>query len=271
MTRLMRIVPVIAVGIATLLTLGCSSGGGSDDAGSDVTPEVQSEATVSVTTAPSTPAPTPTATALPVLPSLTPYIVQSGDNPTLIAENAGVPQAERDAWIAEMLSLNRVEAQALQIGQTLILPPLADGTLPTVRSNPGAGSGATSSADAAPGATVPDIPPNVVIAQPIVPTPAATSTPAMFAGGGIPFAPTPPFVAFATPPASNGTPVQGGTPTPDVHIWMTSSEASATYYYCDIDQGWHSIPPGSLQTFASEQQLRDALGNSRTKAPESKC
>ena len=51
------------------------------------------------------------------------YTVVSGDTPSGIAEKVGVPAADRDAWIEEMLALNGVPATGLQIGQELILPP----------------------------------------------------------------------------------------------------------------------------------------------------
>jgi LysM repeat protein len=61
------------------------------------------------------------------------YTVVSGDNPHVIAEKLGVPEAERAAWAEQLLRLNNVSATALQPGQVLQLPA---GT-------PGAGATAT--------------------------------------------------------------------------------------------------------------------------------
>jgi LysM repeat protein len=68
----------------------------------------------------STPTPTPRATA--------PggggtYTVESGDNPTAIAEKLGVPESQRAAWVEQFLALNNVSASGLVIGDVLKLPP----------------------------------------------------------------------------------------------------------------------------------------------------
>jgi LysM repeat protein len=252
------------VGLASL-TIACLPGGGSDGSPEPTqTPraDVQAARTATLSTATTTPPPT----QLPVLPTLTSYVVKSGDYPTLIAENAGVPANEQDAWIAEMLALNGVEATSLQIGQKLILPPYGNGTAPTIRSD---------SSDSDPPAA--DI-------EPTETSPEATSTPkpgsTAFAGGGIPFAPTPPFVAFTSPtPLPTNTPLPTATQTPSptptiapgARAWLTSSDDAAKYYYCDLDTGWHNIPSEKLLAFDSEQQLLAIWGRYRTKAPESVC
>ena len=84
-------------------------------------------------------------------------------------------EKEQDAWIAEMLALNGVDAYSLQIGQTLILPPFGDGTLPVVQTDAG-----------------PPAPPAAEIEpEPAGPPPTSTPTPgvAVFGGGGIPVVP----------------------------------------------------------------------------------
>jgi LysM repeat protein len=50
------------------------------------------------------------------------YTVQDGDYPLLIAEKLGVPEAQRDAWVQQLLALNNVSATQLFVGQVLQLP-----------------------------------------------------------------------------------------------------------------------------------------------------
>ena len=52
------------------------------------------------------------------------YTVVSGDSPNGIATKVGVPAAQQQAWVLQMLQLNNVTAQTLQIGQVLQLPPI---------------------------------------------------------------------------------------------------------------------------------------------------
>jgi hypothetical protein len=62
-----------------------------------------------------------------------------------------VPEDEVDAWVAELLALNGVQANALQVGQSLVLPPIggaqASGstgsTGPTAPANTGGPTGST--------------------------------------------------------------------------------------------------------------------------------
>ena len=260
MTHRMRFLPIAVLAGIALSSLACLPGGSGDPPTATATAQANVQA--ARTAALSTATPTPMPTQLPILPVLTTYVVQSGDYPTLIAESAGVPASEQDAWIAEMLALNGVDAHSLQIGQTLILPPLGNGSLPTVRTENASGS-----------------PPAAVI-EPAGPPPTSTPTPAVFAGGGIPFAPTPPFVAFTSPTATpTNTPLPTATPTPSptptiapgARAWLTSSEETATYYYCDLDTGWHAIPAAKLLAFDSEQQLLAIWGRFRTKVPNSAC
>src|SRR5690606_25344800 len=110
----------VALASCTALLLACGSGGNPED---DTRPLLNLEAARTVTSPPAEAAGPPTPTPLPVLPSLTVHVVEPGDTPLLIAEQAGVPPEERDAWIAEMLALNGVTGQTLQAGQKLILPP----------------------------------------------------------------------------------------------------------------------------------------------------
>jgi len=243
-----------------LLCLACLPAGPSARPTSTPVAVVQSTRTASATTA--TPPPSPT---LPVLPALSTYTVQSGDYPMLIAENAGVPAGERDAWVEEMLALNGVEATSLQIGQKLILPPAGVAFGP--RPSPTTSSGVDSAPPAAP----------------VVVEPTATSTPkpsSPFAGG-VPFAATPPFIGGATStPTPTATPKI--TPTPNAtaiptpipagdRAWLTSSDATAKYYYCDLDSGWTNIPSDKLIAFDSEEELLAIWGRHRTKAPDSVC
>ena len=250
-----------------ILATACLPGG--SDTPPTPTPErredVQAVRTVTVLT------PTPAATELPVLPSLGTYTVRSGDNPTLIAEIAGVPPAEQDAWIMEMLSLNGLDAYSLQVGRSLVLPPLADGTVPTV--------------DLADLPAEDPAPPAAVV-EPAQPLPEVTDTPEPQGSppvAGVPFAPTPPFVAFTSPtatdtPTATATPPATPTPSPPPtpippgeRAWLTSSEESARYYYCDLDEGWKDIPPEKLLAFDSEQQLLAVWGRFRERAPDTVC
>ena len=255
-----RVLPSAALAGLASLSIACLPGGsGSPEPTATSAAAVQAARTATLSTA----TPVPSATALPILPVLTSYVVQSGDYPMLIAENAGVPADEREAWIAEMLALNGVEATSLQIGQTLILPPYSNGTLPIVRSD-----------------TIEGAPPAGVL-EPAETSPPATSTPkpgnTPFAGGGVPFAATPPLVGFITPtatPTSTATPGPTATSTavpPGDRAWLTSSDESAKYYYCDLDSGWTNIPAEKLLAFDSEQELLAIWGRYRTKAPDSVC
>ena len=72
------------------------------------------------TTAP----PSTAATATPQ--QATTYTVVAGDNPSVIAEKLRIPAAQRETWIQQLLTLNNTTATALQIGQTLRLPPISN-------------------------------------------------------------------------------------------------------------------------------------------------
>jgi LysM repeat protein len=257
--------------LAALIGVACLPGDGSDSTEPTATPQagVQGARTAPLSSASPTPAPT----QLPVLPVLTTYTVKSGDYPTLIAETAGVPVDEQDAWIAEMLALNGVDATSLQIGQKLILPPFGNGGLPTVRSD-----AADDDEPEPPAAAIEPAEPDDEDEP--APDVTATPTPGAFAGGGVPFAPTPPFVAFTSPsPTPTSTPLPTATPTPSPtptiapgeRAWLTSSEETAKYYYCDLDDGWRDIPAEKLLAFDSEQQLLAIWGRFRTRAPDSVC
>ena len=275
MTLMSRALPLAVFSCLAMLGTACLMGGGSEQTPTPVTTplvtpqaNVQAARTVGLATATATPWPT----VLPARPLDTSYVVQSGDNPTLIAEYANVPAAQRDAWITEMLALNNTDAHSLQIGQKLVLPPLDNGTLPTVAQH-------ETTNDATDG-NQPAPPANIVIAQPI---PQGTPTPKPATGlNGVPIAPTVPFVAFITPtatptPTATATPRVTPTPTPKPTIaageraWLTSSEETAVYYYCDLDTGWQDIPADKLLAFNSEQQLLAVWGRFRTKAPNSVC
>jgi LysM repeat protein len=52
------------------------------------------------------------------------YTVVAGDSPNGIAAKLGVPAAQQQAWVLQMLQMNNVTAQTLQIGQVLQLPPI---------------------------------------------------------------------------------------------------------------------------------------------------
>jgi hypothetical protein len=100
----------------------------------------------------------PTATPKPTnTPAPKTYTVVAGDNPTVIAQKLGVPAADTDSWITEMLALNGASATTLQIGQTLILPPIggnAQGsTGGTAPADTGGPTGSTGSNTANPTAT----------------------------------------------------------------------------------------------------------------------
>jgi LysM repeat protein len=244
------------------LGTACLPGGSSPPP--EPTATLQAEVQVLRATSTSVSSPTPSATPLPIAAPVSTYIVRAGDYPTLIAQNADIPPEKRDAWVRELLALNGVEATSLQIGQKLILPPV-DGSLAPVVVHP--------SSDAAPPASVLE--------------PVATSTPlaagTLFAGG-VPFAATPPRIGFHTPtpeptatsalpPTATATHTPAPTATaipPGVRAWLTSSDEGVSYYYCDLDAGWHSIPPEKLQAFDSEQQLL-AAHTLRIKAPDSVC
>lgn len=51
------------------------------------------------------------------------YVVEGGDTPSFIAEKLGVPPEDRGAWVMELLAINGVQAEFIQVGQELILPP----------------------------------------------------------------------------------------------------------------------------------------------------
>jgi hypothetical protein len=278
MTLWKRALPVAALSCFALFGAACLTGGGSDDPTPIASPSPpQADVEASHTAVVGSPTATPWPTVLPAKPLDATYVVQSGDNPTLIAEYAHVPAAEQDAWIAQLLTLNNTDAHSLSVGQKLILPPLANGTLPTidqaaVAANAGSAGGG-GSGDAS-------LPPNFVLAQPI---PQGTATPTPPTGlNGVPIMPTPPFVAFTSPTA---TPTATSTPKPifpptatpkpifpaGARAWLTASEETAVYYYCDLDTGWKSIPTDKLVAFDSEQQLLAVWGRFRTKAPNSVC
>jgi hypothetical protein len=60
------------------------------------------------------------------------YEVVEGDSAWLIAEKLSVPTGNRDAWVRELLALNDVDELELQVGQTLVLPPIGAGGAGTV-------------------------------------------------------------------------------------------------------------------------------------------
>ena len=255
MTQIKRVPFFVALTAVALLSLACLPGGPASPQ-----PTSTPVAVVQAVRTETLPSPTPKAspTQLPVLPTLTTYIVRSGDYPTLIAENAGVPASDQDAWITEMLALNGVEATALQIGQKLILPPIGLGIAPRIPS--------TTSAAAPPSA-------------PVDTGPAPTSTPKPGTtpnSPNIPFAATPPMIGFPSPTAT-ATPKASPTPTPPPTVapgdraWLTSTDEAAKYYYCDLDSGWTNIPSEKLQVFDSEQALLAVWSRFRTKAPDSRC
>jgi len=248
MTHTKRALPFAALAAIALLGLACLPGG-SGGPRPTATPQIDIQAARTVTVAAPARSPTP----LPVLPVLTRYIVKSGDYPTLIAEEAGVPAALRDAWLEELLALNGVEATSLQIGQELILPPI-DGRTPVARATTAAGN------------------PPAGVLEPQ--TPQSTPTPKPTAHvGPPPFAATPPMVGSlnwtATPGPVTATPEP--TAAPGARAWLTSSDEAALYYYCDLDSGWTNIPAEKLLAFDSEQQLLAIWGRYRTKAPDSVC
>jgi hypothetical protein len=239
--------PLVALTAISLLSLACLPGI-DERPEPTATPRVDVQAARTVAPA----QPTRTATPLPTLPQLTTYIVKAGDYPTLIADHAGVPEDLQDAWIQEMLSLNGVEATALQIGQELILPPFEGSDSIVARatarvSNPPAG-----------------------VVEPVAGTPTPKPTAHV---GPPPFAATPPWVgnlsATATPEPDTTTPeptaAQGN------RAWLTSTDEEALYYYCDLDSGWTNIPADKLVAFDSEQQLLAIWGRFREKAPDSEC
>lgn len=250
-----RVLSIALLAAVALLSLACLPGGNSTPQPT-ATPVANVQAIRTVT--PVTVTPTASPTQLPVLPTLTTYIVKSGDYPTLIAENAGVPASDQEAWVEEMLALNGVEATSLQIGQKLILPPIGLGIAPRLPT--------TSSAAAPPSA-------------PVDTAPAPTQTPKPSTGinsPNIPFAATPPMIGFPSPTAT-ATPKASPTPTPQPTVapgdraWLTSTDEAAKYYYCDLDSGWTNIPSEKLQVFDSEQALLAVWSRFRTKAPDSRC
>ena len=254
MTHLTRALPLAAFAGMSLLSLACLPGGPGNP-GPTATPQVDVQAARTAIASTITPSPT----ALPVLPPLTRYLVKSGDYPTLIAEDTGVPPDQRDAWVEELLALNGVETTSLQIGQELILPPIGIGT-----------------SSRAAVTTTPGNPPAAIV-EPLGGEPDGTPTPSPTAHvGPPPFAASPPLVGFITPTATF-TPVVPSTPTPlptaapGTRAWLTSSDEAALYYYCDLDSGWTNIPGEKLLAFDSEQQLLAIWGRFRTKAPDSIC
>jgi hypothetical protein len=52
--------------------------------------------------------------------------------------------------------------------------------------------------------------------------------------------------------------------------WYTSKAASARLYYCDLDDGWKTLNPSNLRSFASVEDLLSVFPN-RTKVMNSKC
>ena len=174
---------------------------------------------VAGTTPGSTAGPVPTATPEPA-PTETPapatYTVEPGDNPTLIAQSVGVPEDQVDAWVAELLALNDTEATALQVGQTLNLPPIngqGPGTVPANTGDPGAAPTNTPVTQAEPTATVPA---------------AATTAPTTAAPTATNAAATATASATSSPGPTN-TPGSGGTASFD--IVQASATAGETINY----------------------------------------
>ena len=153
------------------LIVGCGVIGGDDDLAPTATP-APTQALVAATQPPSpTAQPAPVLTPTPAAP--TTYVVEAGDNPTLIAEKLGVPGDEVDAWVAEMLALNDTEATFLQVGQELVLPPIAGST--ATGATPETPASATPGGQAEATATTP---------AEASPTPGESATPAPTAAGG---------------------------------------------------------------------------------------
>jgi LysM repeat protein len=183
------------------------------------------------------PAPTPTVPAPTATPAPTTYIVESGDNPTLIAEKLGVPADEIDAWVEELLALNGVEANALQVGQELLLPPFGSGaqastggTSPANTGDPGGSTGSTGGSTANPTATN-----TTVVTAAATPTPPPANTPVATTTGA---------TATATATATNtavatNTPAPTNTPSPTTtqggptsfNILESSVNAGETVHY----------------------------------------
>ncbi len=85
-----------------------------------------STATRAAATTPTTAATPAGATATPrptVLAGPGTYVVQPGDNPSLIGQKLGVPETQLAAWANELISLNGIDPLNLQVGQVLKLPP----------------------------------------------------------------------------------------------------------------------------------------------------
>jgi len=78
------------------------------------------------TTPAATPRPgtTPTTGSTPSTGGGNTYTVVANDSPNGIAAKLGVPAAQQQAWVIQMLQLNNTTAQTLQIGQVLNLPPI---------------------------------------------------------------------------------------------------------------------------------------------------
>lgn len=242
-----------ASGLMALTFLGLACDPESETASSSPTATATS-ALASLVSAPEASAtlpPAPTLEPTPVAP--TTYIVQSGDYPSLIAENVGVPAALQDDWIVAMLALNETDATALQVGQELKLPPFS----------PGASAGGQ--ATIAPTTTSAD-----------VPLPTATSAaeaPARTAVVEVPATDTPAPADTPIPvePTATTAPIPTAPPVSDGPVWYVSSHFSAEFYYCDADSGWQGLSPTYLEVYDSEPALQQAYGGTRTKHPDSVC
>ena len=90
------------------------------------TPTRPSGTTTTGSTPASTPRPgtTPATGSTPSTGGGNTYTVVSGDSPNSIAAKLGVPAAQQQQWVVQMLQLNNTTAQTLQIGQVLNLPPI---------------------------------------------------------------------------------------------------------------------------------------------------
>lgn len=172
--------------VATLLTLigvlGTACVFGSDDDGDAATPTPVRTTTTGTTGAgasppASTPVLSPTTPAPPTVISGT-YVVEAGDSAALIAQKMGVPLEEQAAWAEELLALNGAEAETLQIGQELVLPPVGAG---------GGDGGATAQAPEAAATDTPvvvaaeptatEVPPEPTLTETASPSPTITETP----------------------------------------------------------------------------------------------
>ncbi len=85
----------------------------------------RSSGTPTATSRATTPTPGSTAAATPrptTAPTGRTYTVESGDYPLLIAQKLNVPEAQRAAWVQELISLNNIDPSRLSVGQVLQLP-----------------------------------------------------------------------------------------------------------------------------------------------------